>query len=422
MGGSIPDIPGTRAEPELANSFRYEVANLIGWKGSTKFPGAQPVSFASKHLLELQKEDYYVCEKTDGIRCLMYLTQDGEDEVVYMIDRKNDYYHVPGLHFPRDAENPAQFHTQTLLDGELVNDRQPDGSLKMQFLVFDCLIMDGNNLMRRSLDKRLAYFREKLLFPYDQLYKKYPQELDYVPFTVGFKHVELGYAIEKLFDTVIPKLKHGSDGLIFTCRSSPYTPGTDEKILKWKLESENSIDFRMWLQSPMVDPDSDEEDGAYPDYTAVPQVQLTVFGGSEGDLPFATMALTASEWEGLKARGEPLNERVVECCIDKSGNWRYSRFRDDKPESNHISTAEKVMESIQDGVTKQELINHQGRIKEAWKRRQAVIDEQSRKNQESRKSAPVTPQQRGGSAQNGDPVNLAGGVKRKFESDHANPG
>ena len=39
-----------------------------------RFPGAQPISFAQKHIEELKNENYFVSEKADGIRCLMYTT------------------------------------------------------------------------------------------------------------------------------------------------------------------------------------------------------------------------------------------------------------------------------------------------------------------------------------------------------------
>lgn len=39
---------------------------------------------------------YFLCEKTDGIRCLLYITTgDSGEEIVYLIDRKNDYYYIP---------------------------------------------------------------------------------------------------------------------------------------------------------------------------------------------------------------------------------------------------------------------------------------------------------------------------------------
>lgn len=56
MGGSVPELPGVKAEPELARQFRKEVADLLG-RRTLGFPGAQPVSFALKHIQALQSEE-----------------------------------------------------------------------------------------------------------------------------------------------------------------------------------------------------------------------------------------------------------------------------------------------------------------------------------------------------------------------------
>lgn len=53
---AVPDMPGMRAEGELLAGFRQEVASLLK-RNSTKFPGAQPVSFARRHLVELTKQE-----------------------------------------------------------------------------------------------------------------------------------------------------------------------------------------------------------------------------------------------------------------------------------------------------------------------------------------------------------------------------
>ena len=367
MASPVPDIPGEKVDRTIAQGLRYEVSALLK-RDKTTFPGAQPVSFASRHLKDLQTQDFYVCEKTDGMRCLMYLTKDGTgSEALYLIDRKNDYYLVKEMHFPQPGENLESFHIDTILDGELVNEIQPDKSVKLQYLVFDCLVLDGGILMHREYDKRLAYFREKLFKPYKALYMKYPEELQYCPFTVHFKQMEFAYAIWKMFDEVLPRLRHGSDGLIFTCRSSPYQPGTDPNILKWKAENENSIDFRMHLEFPIVHPGNGES--SYPDYTALPRVKLTANGGNDKDIQYGTMDLSSTLWEQLKAKKEPLDDRIVECYLE-NGKWQWMRFRDDKREANHISTVQSVIESIRDGVTKQDLLGHADQIRAEWKKRE----------------------------------------------------
>ncbi|KAK2846382.1 hypothetical protein FQN49_005775, partial [Arthroderma sp. PD_2] len=173
---------------------------------------------------------------------------------------------------------------------------------------------------------------------------------------------------------------HGNDGLIFTCRSTPYKIGTDEHTLKWKPPEENSIDFRLRLEFPSIEPDSeDEADGVtepYPDYDAMPTWHLFVLHNRGEYGHFGTMYLTESEWEEMKSLQKPLDDTIVECSQDEQGRWRFMRFRDDKTDANHISTVEKVLQSITDRVCEEELISNAPAIKAAWKKRQAQAAEE----------------------------------------------
>lgn len=56
--GPITSIsePGVKAHHGLAQTMRDEVARLLGRKQTT-FPGAQPVSFARRHLEELTRQE-----------------------------------------------------------------------------------------------------------------------------------------------------------------------------------------------------------------------------------------------------------------------------------------------------------------------------------------------------------------------------
>jgi mRNA guanylyltransferase len=56
--GPIQSIaePGVKAGPQLAQTLRREVATLLN-RSNLGFPGAQPVSFARKHLEELRQQE-----------------------------------------------------------------------------------------------------------------------------------------------------------------------------------------------------------------------------------------------------------------------------------------------------------------------------------------------------------------------------
>lgn len=51
------DNPGIKAEGGLLHELRREVANLLQ-RSQLGFPGAQPVSFARRHLQDLMTQEY----------------------------------------------------------------------------------------------------------------------------------------------------------------------------------------------------------------------------------------------------------------------------------------------------------------------------------------------------------------------------
>ncbi|KAB5558430.1 mRNA capping enzyme, catalytic domain-containing protein [Coniochaeta sp. 2T2.1] len=375
------DKPGMLTPEENRVVLAGEVARLLGIN-SRNFPGAQPVSFVRKHLQELMRQDYYVCEKSDGIRYLLYLTNNDltGGPAYYLIDRKNKYWFIEAaspetsrLHLPV-AQSPDGFHVETLIDGELVMDDLGGGYKEPRFLVFDCLVLDGKPLMSRPLDKRLGYFQENVMKPYQKYCKMYPNRVAHHACKVEMKAMQFSYAIETMFRDILPNLKHGNDGIVFTCRTSEYKHGTDEHILKWKPVEDNTVDFRLALHFPTVDPDEDDiAEGVtkpYTDYDSVPDADLLVFMGNDGPTSyrfFAKLHLTEDEWETLKGLGDPIDNRIVECALDREGRWRLHRFRDDKSEGNFHRVVENVMESIDQAVSKEELLAAAKSIREQHK-------------------------------------------------------
>lgn len=399
---SAPISPGDvaqRLSGQEASFHRETVADLLQ-RNNLHFPGAQPVSFARHHLTELQQRDYFMCEKTDGVRCLLYLAQMVEAEtghpfeMQFLIDRKNDYYAVPRgtLHVPV-PNDPSfdNFHMGTILDGELVRQRFKDGRPdRLAYLIFDCLTMDNENVTNKPLDKRLARIEANIAKPIRDFSRKYAQFLAAQPFQIEMKKMEFPYGVEMMFKDKIPNLPHGNDGLIFTCKDTPYVAGTDQHILKWKPPQENTIDFRLLLGNfPMID----DDEGTFEDWDAKPEMELYAnHGGSKSYALYASLFVTDTEWTALRSLNQQIDGRIIECYRDPmKGVWRpkldegVPRFRDDKTDGNHISVVQSVLGSIEDAVTEQDLIGAAKDIRNAFKARQQTREEDQKRAEEAEK-------------------------------------
>ncbi|GAA5884427.1 hypothetical protein JCM16303_005075 [Sporobolomyces ruberrimus] len=367
----VPDrIPGVLVEdPERHWQLRYHLAELCGIRGTARFPGSQPVSFDLQSLKLLETEDFWVCEKSDGVRVLVLIVATGFGQETYLIDRKENIYQNYYLTFPH--QDGLEFnHSNTVLDGEFVIDVDPvTGQHIPRLLVFDCLVLDSDNLMEKPLLKRYGRLKEFVMKPYDKAQKTLPSDvISQQPFEVVLKKQELAYGIEAVFRDHVPKLMHGNDGLIFTSAESPYTPGTDPKILKWKPPAENSIDFLLQLKFP---PKRDNE--SEPDFSAKPAFMLLMNHGHEGNHFWDIMEVDDETWEKWKASGEQYDDRVVEVVWDQHRDtWKMLRFRDDKREGNYKTVVTSIIKSIKHGVEAEQLVAHAGLIKKAWKAREAA--------------------------------------------------
>jgi mRNA guanylyltransferase len=398
---NLADLERVQLLPnDHAHFHRETVADLLK-RPNTKFPGAQPVSFARRHLQELQRKDYFLVEKTDGVRCLLFCHevpdgQGGMKETHMLIDRKNDYYAIePGyLHLPRavmDKNGPSGYnieswHVLTLLDGELVRQRFPDGREQLTYLMFDCLALDGDNITVKEYGSRIGRIDQFIIAPWRAFARDWPDEARVQPFQLALKKPHMPYATPDMFTNIIPKLPHGNDGLIFTCKETPYVSGTDPHILKWKPPHENTVDFR--LQLGAFPTEIDEDGTSYEDFDQKPQIDLLVYHGN--DKPsyrhFASLHLTDTEWNAMKSMQQAFDWRIIECYRDaQTGHWRPKvetdgtpRFRDDKDHANHVSVVDSVIESIEDAVSEEDLMSVCPKIRAAWKERERVAKERHR--------------------------------------------
>ncbi|KAJ1656699.1 Dcp1p-Dcp2p decapping enzyme complex alpha subunit [Dispira simplex] len=368
--GVIPEIPGYQISKELQTRLREQVGTLLH-TSPERFPGAQPVSLLKQHLDLLETQDYYVCEKSDGLRCLVYAVCDSNGRpATYCIDRKNRYWFIPHLQFPTadTVHQPyAKFHHQTLFDGELVVDKKANGTYGLQMYCFDLLVCAGQSIVQRPLNKRLGYLYEWVAGPHRRLCKINAQFAKAQPFGVVMKMMDKSYGAQKILEHDIPRLLHKNDGLIYVAVNAPYQLGTTEAMLKWKPADENSVDFKLRLQ------DSGNGVGSKPVFV------LYVWEGGNQYRPYAEMSVTNQEWEQFQSRRQPLDGRVVEVrydpSVDPRAPWRFMRFRDDKPNGNHVSVVDKILCSISDGVDAQDIIAHCSEVRAAWKAREAAAEQ-----------------------------------------------
>ncbi|RHZ68942.1 hypothetical protein Glove_292g70 [Diversispora epigaea] len=386
---ALPAIPGETVNEKQSRILKEKISKLLGVDYNVKrvksFPGAQPISFTKCHIKELLKENYYVCEKSDGIRVLVYLTENNGRQEVYLIDRKNIYRYIEGMVFP-DPEDQSKLHKDTLFDGEIVNDVYDDGSVVVRLYAFDCLLDREKNLMQRPLNKRLGYLNKFIIEPHQKWRIKYLEDDDNtkkLPFELLLKRMEFSYELDKELDMLHEKnnrFKHKSDGLIFTSLPAPYVIGTCTTMLKWKPSSENSIDFKLKCYYSSVKPSFPEQ---RPD-----KFELHINKGNKGYNYYDELQVPDILWEKwlkqemvtkqeTSERNLNLDGRIVEVCRkeypDGSKKWEFMRFRDDKRDGNYFTVVTSILQSIDDNLTEDELRSTKDEIKNAWDQRSEVV-------------------------------------------------
>lgn len=205
-------------DQHYARLIKERINHLLGLPRNCTFPGSQPVSLIRNHLdNELLFNDYVICEKTDGIRYLLYLAMTPSGPAAFIINRKGEVRGWDGVTLPlpsssqssqslqssrKDSHSFDQFqslyHCDTLIDGEIVNIKSIDShshssnidshsnhsnidshsTISTVFLAFDILLNQGKNVCREHLYDRLRHLQNDILEPFNKREMKLRLERD----------------------------------------------------------------------------------------------------------------------------------------------------------------------------------------------------------------------------------------------------
>lgn len=81
---------------------------------------------------------------------MMYIN--GRDQ--YFINRNNDVFQIDGLTFYSDTSFKRLLF-DTLVDGEMVIDKEPDGSQRPRYLMYDVISFEGNQISQECFNNRM---------------------------------------------------------------------------------------------------------------------------------------------------------------------------------------------------------------------------------------------------------------------------
>ena len=310
------EVPDSKIKENLIKRLEvlFEDHSPDGWFNRRRFPGGHPVSLAREHLSG--NIEYLVCEKSDGIRYLMYLPQilniRGINECHgFLVDRKYKFWRItvllPGTLIKGDC----------LFDVELVLDYGTD----LRILIFDTLFSSGVCYMHNNYFERLQAAWYGLIYPVRESQIK-PKKCIEIFLKDFFRATDIDY----LWNHIRTLLPHQSDGLIFTAVTGEYVVGTNSHILKWKPSDLNTMDF---------------------------SIKCT----DRGVYELCTLGKFLEKFSEMEISERPgLNDGdIVECYLNAE-RWKVHKLRLDKSTPNSTDTAQRVLKSIKDNIGIEDLI------------------------------------------------------------------
>lgn len=317
------------------------------------FLGAMPVNISRRGLQHVIKAPYFVTEKSDGSRKLLYVVKDpvSSAPIACVMDRARTVERLEG-----SERIGATLREGTILDGELVFNLSHGRHI---FLVFDILCHGEKKLWEKPFTERLKILRSEIIpevnkIPFDSctpiIMKTFHDKRKIADLTGRIKLVNGKDRI--FFDPTSNGYRHHrTDGIIFQ-PDTPYCFGSDIYLIKWKYSDLMSVDLQ-------VTEDSRQE------------IRLASIGPEDmlidctqrapGIPAFGTFSNYRLKADFFYLREQRKGARKTDALIAEVaynpsiGCWTYFHFREDKTEPNHINTVISVFMEQAENIELEEL-------------------------------------------------------------------
>lgn len=279
------------------------LSHVSGSRDARKFPGSNPCSLERADFPKLHQQPYYLTEKTNGVRFLLFCCTLQSKKICALVDRAMGMYLLP-LH-----ALPTVLFEGSVIDCELAFNQV---ERQWQLLVFDAYVVSGIPLFHRPFSYRMGAFkRAMVVYEYTTSDPMPIKVKSFIPTSMISTYKQHEEEAKRFFDI---------DGIILTPELSHAAIGRHTEL--FKLKTHHTIDF-------LVGADGHE---------------LGVY-----DLPSKKHKVVAR----LRSAARP--GAVVECASAADGLWDVVCERTDKATANDMLTFQKTLVNMQEGITFEEL-------------------------------------------------------------------
>ena len=277
------------------------LSRLVGTADAGKFPGSNPCSLERANFSKLSRQPYFLTEKTNGVRYLLFCCRYKDCAVCAIVDRAMSVFLLPL------QKVPTVLFEGTAIDCELAFNRAEQ---VWQMQMFDAYVVSGIPVQHKAFSCRMTAV-QRAMSPYEpapgdavvlRVKVFFPASRDYFDQFQTHQQRVGGY--------------YDVDGVILVPEDSRAIVGRHTEL--FKLKTKHTVDF-------LVGGDGFE---------------LSVFNPSTG------LHVVIGRLQSVAAAGS-----IVECVQESGGAWALVCVRTDKTTANDMLTYEKTMLNAREAIT-----------------------------------------------------------------------